>query len=311
MKPDTAPLFVGCATALVTPMMPAPAGDGYTPPPVDYEAFVRLVRRQIAAGVDALVVCGTTGESSTLTDEEKLRLFSLAVQESRRAEAEGIARRHIPVIAGTGSNNTARAVTLSRLAEKAGCDGLLAVTPYYNKCTQSGLIEHYTTIADQVKTPVIVYNVPSRTGMDITLETYKTLSEHPNINGVKEAGPSIAKAARTLDACGDALNVWSGNDDSAVPLLSIGGKGLISVLSNVRPAQTLDMVKSALRGDYARAGRLQLELMPLIDALFCEVNPIPVKEAMRIEGIDAGDPRLPLTPLSAEGRERLQRLLLS
>ena len=197
------------------------------------------------------------------------------------------------------------------MAASVGADALLLVTPYYNKCTQSGLIEHYTAIADQVKTPVIVYNVPSRTGMDITLETYKTLSEHPNINGVKEAGPSIAKAARTLDACGDALNVWSGNDDSAVPLLSIGGKGLISVLSNVRPAQTLDMVKSALRGDYARAGRLQLELMPLIDALFCEVNPIPVKEAMRIEGIDAGDPRLPLTPLSAEGRERLQRLLLS
>ncbi len=153
MKSDTAPLFVGCATALVTPMLPAPAGDGYTPPPVDYEAFVRLVRRQITAGVDALVVCGTTGESSTLTDEEKLRLFSLAVQESRRAEAEGIARRHIPVIAGTGSNNTARAVTLSRLAEKAGCDGLLAVTPYYNKANQAGLVAHRAAPAPCVSRP--------------------------------------------------------------------------------------------------------------------------------------------------------------
>ena len=188
---------------------------------------------------------------------------------------------------------------------------MLHVTPYYNKASQAGLIRHFQVIADGVDVPLILYDVPSRTGVTIAPETYAELAKHPNINGVKEAGPSIAKAARTLDACGDALNVWSGNDDSAVPLLSIGGKGLISVLSNVRPAQTLDMVKSALRGDYARAGRLQLELMPLIDALFCEVNPIPVKEAMRIEGIDAGDPRLPLTPLSAEGRERLQRLLLS
>ena len=162
MKPDTAPLFVGCATALVTPMLPAPAGDGYTPPPVDYESFVRLVRRQIAAGVDALVVCGTTGESSTLTDEEKLRLFSLAVQESRRAEAEGIARRHIPVIAGTGSNNTARAVTLSRLAEKAGCDGLLAVTPYYNKANQAGLVAHYAAITAAVPLPHLANHVPGR-----------------------------------------------------------------------------------------------------------------------------------------------------
>ena len=287
------PLFTGVCTALVTPFL----GNA-----VNYPLLELLLGRQIAAGIEAVVLCGTTGESPTLSDCEKLEIFRRCAR---------YAGGRCKIIAGTGSNSTAHALEMSRMAASVGADALLLVTPYYNKCTQSGLIEHYTTIADQVKTPVIVYNVPSRTGMDITLETYKTLSEHPNINGVKEAGPSIAKAARTLDACGDALNVWSGNDDSAVPLLSIGGKGLISVLSNVRPAQTLDMVKSALRGDYARAGRLQLELMPLIDALFCEVNPIPVKEAMRIEGIDAGDPRLPLTPLSAEGRERLQRLLLS
>ena len=287
------PVFEGVATALVTPFK-----NGT----IDLPTLQKLMDRQIGSGIDAIVICGTTGESATLTTQEQLSLISHAVD---------YAAGRCKIIAGTGSNSTAHALEMSRMAASVGADALLLVTPYYNKCTQSGLIEHYTTIADQVNTPVIVYNVPSRTGMDITLETYKTLSEHPNINGVKEAGPSIAKAARTLDACGDALNVWSGNDDSAVPLLSIGGKGLISVLSNVRPAQTLDMVKSALRGDYARAGRLQLELMPLIDALFCEVNPIPVKEAMRIEGIDAGDPRLPLTPLSAEGRERLQRLLLS
>ena len=288
MKPC---VFTGSAVAIVTPF----CGDG-----VDLEAFDRLIKRQIQGGTDAIVVCGTTGEAATLSYNERMALIERCVR---------TVDRRVPVIAGSGTNSTASSIALSKAAQSAGVDALLTVTPYYNKCTQSGLIEHYTAIADQVKTPVIVYNVPSRTGMDITLETYKTLSEHPNINGVKEAGPSIAKAARTLDACGDALNVWSGNDDSAVPLLSIGGKGLISVLSNVCPAQTLDMVKSALRGDYARAGRLQLELMPLIDALFCEVNPIPVKEAMRIEGIDAGDPRLPLTPLSDANLPRLAAAL--
>lgn len=203
MKPDTAPLFVGCATALVTPMLPAPAGDGYTPPPVDYEAFVRLVRRQIAAGVDALVVCGTTGESSTLTDEEKLRLFSLAVQESRRAEAEGIARRHIPVIAGTGSNNTARAVTLSRLAEKAGCDGLLAVTPYYNKANQAGLVAHYAAITAAVPLPLLAYHVPGRTGCRLTPETCLTLSRMEQIVGLKDATGDAAFTARVAALCGE------------------------------------------------------------------------------------------------------------
>ena len=287
------PLFTGSGVAIVTP---------FTKETVDLPTLGKLLDFQMKNGTDAIIVCGTTGEASTMSYRERMRTIEFCVD-----HVDG----RLPVIAGTGSNSTENALALSRDAERAGADGLLLVTPYYNKASQAGLIRHFQVIADGVDVPLILYDVPSRTGVTIAPETYAELAKHPNINGVKEAGPSIAKAARTLDACGDALNVWSGNDDSAVPLLSIGGKGLISVLSNVRPAQTLDMVKSALRGDYARAGRLQLELMPLIDALFCEVNPIPVKEAMRIEGIDAGDPRLPLTPLSAEGRERLQRLLLS
>ena len=236
MKPDTAPLFVGCATALVTPMLPAPAGDGYTPPPVDYEAFVRLVRRQITAGVDALVVCGTTGESSTLTDEEKLRLFSLAVQESRRAEAEGVARRHIPVIAGTGSNNTARAVTLSRLAEKAGCDGLLAVTPYYNKANQAGPVAHYAAaVTAAVPLPLLAYRVPGRTGCRLTPETCLTLSRMEQIVGLKDATGDAAFTARVAALCGDALPLYAGCDDCILPVLALGGRGAVSVASNLYP----------------------------------------------------------------------------
>lgn len=287
------PIFTGSCTAIVTP---------YLENGVDYEKYAELIDFQYEGGTSAILVCGTTGENPTHTEEEHNKLVELTVKKCAE---------RMKTIVGVGGYNTAHVLEQAKQAEACGADGILMVTPYYNKSTQKGLIEHFTYVADRVSVPMILYNVPGRTGIGIKPATYKALSKHPNINGVKEAGPSIAKAARTLDACGDALNVWSGNDDSAVPLLSIGGKGLISVLSNVRPAQTLDMVKSALRGDYARAGRLQLELMPLIDALFCEVNPIPVKEAMRIEGIDAGDPRLPLTPLSAEGRERLQRLLLS
>lgn len=287
------PIFTGSCTAIVTP---------YLENGVDYEKYAELIDFQYEGGTSAILVCGTTGENPTHTEEEHNKLVELTVKKCAG---------RMKTIVGVGGYNTAHVLEQAKQAEACGADGILMVTPYYNKSTQKGLIEHFTYVADRVSVPMILYNVPGRTGIGIKPATYKALSKHPNINGVKEAGPSIAKAARTLDACGDALNVWSGNDDSAVPLLSIGGKGLISVLSNVRPAQTLDMVKSALRGDYARAGGLQLELMPLIDALFCEVNPIPVKEAMRIEGIDAGDPRLPLTPLSVEGRERLQRLLLS
>ena len=309
MKPDTAPLFVGCATALVTPMLPAPAGDGYTPPPVDYEAFVRLVRRQIAAGVDALVVCGTTGESSTLTDEEKLRLFSLAVQESRRAEAEGIARRHIPVIAGTGSNNTARAVTLSRLAEKAGCDGLLAVTPYYNKASQSGLVQHFSAIADAVDIPVILYNVPSRTGVGCTAQTYQALAKHPNIAGVKEASDDFDLIQDTLNLCPPGFTVWSGNDGSTAAIMALGGKGVISVAANVVPREMHELTQLCLENRFLEAGTLQLKLHELIRALFCEVNPIPVKAAMELLGLCSGELRLPLCRISERHLEQLSSAL--
>lgn len=287
------PVFEGVATALVTPFK-----NGT----IDLPTLQKLMDRQIAAGIDAIVVCGTTGEAATLTAQEQLTLISNAID---------YAAGRCKIIAGTGSNSTAHALEMSQMASSLGADALLLVTPYYNKCTQAGLIEHYTTIADRVKTPVIVYNVPSRTGLDISVETCQILAEHPNINGIKEASPSLSKAARILEACGDALFLWSGNDDAAVPLMALGGKGLISVLSNVRPVETLDMIKSCLRGDFARAGRLQVSLMPLIDALFCEVNPIPVKEAMRIDGLDAGDPRPPLTRLSEPAREALQRLLVS
>ena len=287
------PVFEGVATALVTPFK-----NGT----IDLPTLQKLMDRQIAAGIDALVICGTTGESATLTAQEQITLISHAID---------YAAGRCKIIAGTGSNSTAHALEMSQMASSLGADALLLVTPYYNKCTQAGIVEHYTMIADRVKIPVIVYNVPSRTGFDIAVETCKALSEHPNILGIKEASPSISKAARILDAFGDDFFVWSGNDDAAVPLMALGGKGLISVLSNVRPVETLDMIKSCLRGDYARAGRLQVALMPLIDALFCEVNPIPVKEAMRISGIDAGDPRLPLTRLSEPARATLQRLLAS
>ena len=287
------PVFEGVATALVTPFK-----NGT----IDLPTLQKLIERQLESGIDALVICGTTGESATLSPAEQCALIAHAVR---------YAGGRCKIIAGTGSNSTAHALEASRTAASLGADAVLLVTPYYNKCTQQGLIEHYTFIADRVSVPVILYNVPSRTGVNIFVETCHALSAHPNINGIKEASPLIAKAARIVQLCGDDLHVWSGNDDAAVPLMSLGGSGLISVLSNVRPTETLDMVKSCLRGDYARAGRLQTELMPLIDALFCEVNPIPIKEAMRIVGLDAGDPRLPLTPLSAPNRSRLEQLLLA
>lgn len=286
------PVFEGLATALVTPFSSSGA--------LDVPMLEKLIDHQIENGADALVICGTTGEAATMTQAEQLSAISCAVQ-----HAEGRCK----IIAGTGSNSTAHALEMSRLAAAIGADAVLVVTPYYNKCTQSGLVAHYTAIADEVPVPVIAYNVPARTGVNISVETYCELAKHPNINGVKEAAAGTAKIARTLDACGGDFFVWSGNDDEAVAAMSLGAKGLISVLSNVRPAQAADMVKSALRGDYARAGRLQVQLMPLIDALFCEVNPIPVKEALRMLGLDAGLPRLPLTRLSDANRERLKALL--
>lgn len=285
------PVFEGLATAIVTPFK-----NGT----IDIPTFEKLLDMQIASGVDAVVVCGTTGESSTLSAQEQLMLIAHAMQYTAG---------RCKIIAGTGSNDTAHAIDMSRAASSMGVCAVLIVTPYYNKCTQSGLIAHYTAIADAIACPVICYNVPSRTGLDMKVETYKALSKHPNIAGVKEAGGSPAKIARTLDACGDDFFLWSGNDDEAVSTMALGAKGLISVLSNVRPKKTLAMIRACQKNDYPLAAKLQRELMDLIDALFCEVNPIPVKKALELEGIPAGIPRLPLTGFSDANLPRLQAAL--
>ena len=285
------PVFEGAATAIVTPFHQGT---------IDFSTMDRLLDLQLAAGIDAIVVCGTTGEASTMTDNEKLALIAHTVK-----YCAGRCR----VIAGTGTNDTAHTLQLSRVAASMGADAVLLVTPYYNKCTQDGLIAHYTAVADEVPCPVIVYNVPSRTGVDVSVPVCRTLSAHPNIGGIKEASGSVSKAARILQACGEDLPVWSGNDDLTVPLMSLGAKGVISVLSNVRPRLTNRLVRACLSGDYTLAGRLQTQLMPLIDALFCEINPIPVKQALAIEGIETGLPRLPLTPLSESHRPALEQAL--
>ena len=276
-------IFRGIATALATPM----DLDGT----IDYEAYGRLIDWQIDAGVAGLVACGTTGESATMTEAEHKEVIRFTVER---------AAGRVPVIAGTGSNCTAKAVAMTQYACSVGADACLLVTPYYNKATQAGLIAHYTAIADAVSCPVICYNVPSRTGVDMTLETYQALSKHPNIQGVKEAGGSPAKIAKTIETCADDFFVWSGNDDEAVGTMALGAKGLISVLSNVRPKKTLAMIRACQQNDFRCAGALQRELMELIGALFCVVNPIPVKKALELEGIPVGDPRLPLTAFPAE-----------
>lgn len=256
----------------------------------------QLLRRQIDAGVDAVVLAGTTGEAPTLSDTEKIELF-------RRCK--GYTGDQCTIIAGTGSNSTEHAIALSRAAEKAGADALLVVTPYYNKATPSGLLRHYQSIAEAVSIPVIVYNVPSRTGVDIPISVYQQLSAIPNIIGVKEASTDIGKLAKIRRICADELHIWSGNDDMTVPVISLGGQGVISVLSNICPAETKAITQAALSGDYATATALQLRLLPLIELLFCEVNPIPVKEAMHYIGYDCGPCRLPLTELSAENKRKL------
>ena len=276
------PVFEGLATAIVTPFK-----NGT----IDIPTFEMLLDAQLAANVDAIVVCGTTGESATLSAQEQLALIAHAIQYTAG---------RCKIIAGTGSNDTAHAIDMSRAASSMGACAVLVVTPYYNKCTQAGLIAHYAAIADAVSCPVICYNVPSRTGVDMTLETYQALSKHPNIQGVKEAGGSPAKIAKTIETCADDFFVWSGNDDEAVCAMALGAKGLISVLSNVRPKKTLAMLRACQQNDFRRAGALQRELMELIGALFCVVNPIPVKKALELEGIPVGNPRLPLTAFPAE-----------
>ncbi len=283
-------LFTGVCTALVTPFL-----DGA----VNYPMMEQLLKRQIDAGVRAVVLAGTTGESPTLSDEEKLEMFR------RGKDYVGSTCK---IIAGTGSNNTAHAVALSKKAEKVGVDALLVVSPYYNRATASGLISHYYAIADAVNIPVIVYNVPSRTGVDIPVSVYQELRQHPSICGVKEASADITKITKIRRACGDEFTIWSGNDDQITPVLSLGGQGVISVLSNLLPRETLTMAQAALDGDFDTASALQCQLQPIVDLLFCEVNPIPVKAAMKHMGFDCGGCRLPLTDLSPENKDKMIKL---
>lgn len=283
-------LFTGACTALVTPFY---EGKIHIP------MLEKLLARQLEAGIRAVVICGTTGEAPTLSDMEKIKLFQAA---------KAFVGNNCKIIAGTGSNCTSHAIALSKAAEDVGADGLLVVSPYYNKATKEGLLAHYSVIASSVHIPVIVYNVPSRTGVDIPVSVYQALSKVPNIAGVKEASSDITKIARIRSACPD-FSIWSGNDDQIVPVIALGGAGIISVLSNVCPLETQAMALAALDGDFDTAAALQMKLLPLIELLFCEVNPIPVKAAMQILGFDCGDCRLPLTPMGEENRKKLKKVL--
>lgn len=286
-------IFEGAGVALVTPFKEN--GD------VNFEKLEELVEEQIAGGTDAIIACGTTGESSTMTHEED--------DEVIRFICEKVNHR-IPVIAGTGSNCTREAIAKSIAAEKAGADGLLVVTPYYNKATQNGLIEHFTAIANSVTIPVILYHIPSRTGVTMKPETIvKLWKDVPNIVGIKEASGNFSAIAEIMQLSNGEIDVYSGNDDQIVPLLSLGGKGVISVLSNVAPRQTHDICETFFKGDVAASCKLQLEALPLIKALFSEVNPIPVKAALNLMGKEVGPMRLPLTTMEAKNQEELAKAM--
>ena len=287
------PLFSGTCTALVTPFE-----DDH----VNFDMLACLLERQILAQIPAVVLCGTTGESATLSDAEKLDIFRFA---------KNTVGDRIKIICGTGSNHTTHAVQLSMAAEEAGADALLLVSPYYNKGNQQGLLEHFSTIAYAVNIPIILYNVPSRTGLDMPVSLYQQLSQIPNIIGVKEASTDIVKIARIRNACGEDFTVWCGNDDQAVPAIALGAKGVISVLSNLLPKETLEMTSAIYDGDLDTALDLHGKLLPVMDALFKEVNPIPVKEAMKLIGYDCGPCRLPLGPVTNDTRNLLQQLLCS
>ena len=281
-------IFKGCGTAIATP---------FTENGVNFEEFGKLLEEQIKQEVDAIIVCGTTGESATMTDKERKDTIKFAI--------DRVAKR-AKVIAGTGSNNTRAAVELSKYAESVGADGILVVTPYYNKTTQAGLIEHYKTIAEAVTVPIIMYSVPSRTGVNINPETCLELSKIKNIVAIKEASGNLSQVAKIASLCRDNLDIYSGNDDQIVPILSLGGKGVISVLSNVMPRYTHDMTQKFFDGKIREATQMQLDAIDLIDALFSEVNPIPVKYALNLMGYNYGKPRLPLVELSAKNQERMR-----
>ena len=284
-------IFKGCGTAIATPF----SKDG-----VNFEVFKDIIEDQIKEGVDSIIVCGTTGESATMSEAERKDTIKFVVD---------TVNKRIPVIAGTGSNNTKSAIELTKYAESVGVDGVLVVTPYYNKATQKGLIEHYTKIANETKLPIIMYNVPSRTGVNILPETCLELSKIDNIVAIKEASGNISQVAKIASLCGSNLNIYSGNDDQIIPVLSLGGIGVISVLSNVKPKFTHDMVYDFLNGNIHEATKKQLESIELIDSLFCEVNPIPVKAALNMLGYEYGVPRLPLTELDNSKKEQLEHIL--
>ncbi|MBO5953752.1 MAG: 4-hydroxy-tetrahydrodipicolinate synthase [Oscillospiraceae bacterium] len=281
------PIFRGAATALVTPLNE----NG-----VDYPALERLIEWQIAEGINALVICGTTGEASTLTDEEHRQVLQFSMD---------VAKGRVPMIAGTGSNDTAYAIDLTKFACQIGYDAVLVVTPYYNKTTQRGLVAMFTAVADASTKPVILYNVPSRTGVNIEPATYAKLAEHPMIRGIKEAGGNISKIVETAALVGDKLDIYSGNDDQIVPIMACGGQGVISVLSNVMPKETVAMCQKFFDGDVAGAMAMQMQYLPLINALFCEVNPIPAKAAVAAIGYCDNYVRLPLVTMEEQNRQKL------
>ena len=286
-------IFTGAGVAIVTPM--------YEDGTVNYEAFDKLIEFQIENGTDAIIVCGTTGEASTLSHEEHLEVISHCVK---------TVNHRIPVIAGTGSNSTETAIYLSTEAEKSGADAVLLVTPYYNKATQNGLYEHFKQTAAAIKIPVILYNVPSRTGCNLLPETVVRLARDvENIVAIKEASGNISQVAKLMALADGCIDLYSGNDDQIVPLMSLGGKGVISVLSNVAPRQTHEICAKYLAGDVAESCRMQLEAVELIDALFCEVNPIPVKKAVNLLGFEAGGLRLPLTEMEEEHAQQLEQAM--
>lgn len=286
-------IFEGAGVALITPF--TAEGD------VNYPKLEELIEEQIAGGTDAIISCGTTGESSTMSHAEHLDVVRFTCK---------VVNKRIPVIAGTGSNSTREAIYLSQEAEKVGADGLLIVTPYYNKATQGGLIKHYTMIAESVNIPILLYHIPGRTGVTMKPETIVELCrEVPNIVGVKEASGNFSTIAKIMNLADGCIDLYSGNDDQIVPLLALGGKGVISVLSNVAPAQTHEICASYFRGEVQKSCRMQLEAIPLIDALFCEVNPIPVKAAMNLMGKETGPLRMPLTEMEPQNREKLAKAM--
>ncbi|MBR1885822.1 MAG: 4-hydroxy-tetrahydrodipicolinate synthase [Schwartzia sp.] len=284
-------IFKGAGVAIVTPF----TADG-----INFPEFGRMIDAQIAGHTDAIIVAGTTGEAATMSDAEHKEAIKFAVEHTKG---------RVPVVAGTGSNDTAYAVQLSQYAESVGADGLLLVTPYYNKCTQKGLIQHFRKIADSVKIPCILYDVPSRTGVSIKVPTYAELAKHPNIVAVKEANGDLSSILRLRFAVGDELAVYSGNDDQIVPILSLGGMGVISVLSNVAPKETHDICQLYFDGKTEESAKLQIAFTDLADALFCETNPIPVKTAMRLMGYAAGPLRLPLSEMEPENLKKLETAL--